>query len=455
MAYVPGYAYDLFMSYAHEDNTGGWIDEFHSRLITELLQLLGRPFSKDTVYFDKRSLEPGQDIPSGLEDAARNSACLVALVSPGYASSPWCQNERDIFQETVQEEWRQQQGVAFQESVGDSKLVERQIAACVSRFAVINVRNVSLLPEILTRAPRTSFVKPEKEDPWEPNCDQWNEILRKLADQIKRLLWDLRRSKGKVFLGSPLRAHWDLREDLENYLSEQNFSATPDPLALLSDRKACQEALSQAACAVHFIGGATDSALQVVEDSCARCDKTILFKPFAANISAPEKHLIDQVFGKAQRIDGDRQELKNHLMGLLSETSKKSWTTDAWLHLVCHEPDFPWARKLQKDTLCHGIPTDYPRFLSDPQRTGTDNMRCWKHMIRYSKGLLFYLGLSDDERLRDIWNMAKEEKTHAETRWYLDEPRLEDKRQRYPDDPVFPAGLEEFLGVVRHRAEQG
>ena len=39
MAYVPGLANDVFISYAHADNTEGWVDQFHERLFNRLRQL--------------------------------------------------------------------------------------------------------------------------------------------------------------------------------------------------------------------------------------------------------------------------------------------------------------------------------------------------------------------------------------------------------------------------------
>src|SRR5712692_1321994 len=48
MAYVPGFAHDVFISYAHVDNLPltegdeGWISKFHASLEVQLRQILGR-----------------------------------------------------------------------------------------------------------------------------------------------------------------------------------------------------------------------------------------------------------------------------------------------------------------------------------------------------------------------------------------------------------------------------
>lgn len=57
----------------------------------------------------------------------------------------------------------------------------------------------------------------------------------------------------------------ELRERLADYLSQQQFRVTPDSTVLLDDRAASQKALAEAACAVHFLGDASDAPLQAVE----------------------------------------------------------------------------------------------------------------------------------------------------------------------------------------------
>jgi hypothetical protein len=91
MAYVPGCRHDLFISYASENNREGWVEQFANALGQELGELLGRQFvPKDSVFLDKRELEVGQSFPDRLTAAARDSAMLVPILSPGYLTSEWC-----------------------------------------------------------------------------------------------------------------------------------------------------------------------------------------------------------------------------------------------------------------------------------------------------------------------------------------------------------------------------
>jgi hypothetical protein len=87
MPYVPGFSYDLFISYSSQDNVDGWVEKFQAQLTGEVARLLGRPFSDKTVFLDKIRLEVGQAYPTILDAAARESAVLVALISPTYVTS--------------------------------------------------------------------------------------------------------------------------------------------------------------------------------------------------------------------------------------------------------------------------------------------------------------------------------------------------------------------------------
>src|SRR5882757_5982137 len=47
---VPGYEYDIFISYRHNDNRSGWVTEFVKALQEELAATIKEPIS---IYFDK------------------------------------------------------------------------------------------------------------------------------------------------------------------------------------------------------------------------------------------------------------------------------------------------------------------------------------------------------------------------------------------------------------------
>ena len=165
MPYVPGFSYDLFISYASQDNVEGWIEKFQKQLTDELVRLLGRPFSEKCVFFDRLRLEVGHDYPEVLDSASRESALLVALLSPNYVSSDWCSRERQIFQEQLAP------GAA--------------LAECM---AVSRLRPTGPLPAILANAQHADFVIPGFQEPWPAGSGKWIEAVNRLAVQIRNRL---------------------------------------------------------------------------------------------------------------------------------------------------------------------------------------------------------------------------------------------------------------------------
>ena len=82
-----------------------------------------------------------------------------------------------------------------------------------------------------------------------------------------------------------------------------------------------------------------------------------------------------------------------------------------------------------------------------------ERIQKWRHLIRNSHGLLFYNGNSDTTHLERVWRMAEESSSNAILKWFIDNPDVEAKRLRHPSDPVYPAGLNDFLASVREKAK--
>jgi hypothetical protein len=318
-------------------------------------------------------------------------------------------------------------------------------------LAAVRVRPVQPLPKVLSDAQRADFVIPEFAEPWNGGSGKWIEAVHRLAAGIRDMLQKLRSRTGAVFVGAPLDTHMDLRASLVEYLADQHFRATPEPASLLEDRAATQKALTEAACAVHFIGGATDAALEAIEDSLELCQgKTILFQPFGAKLSGGEELFLSGIAPDqhSHRMEGNETELKKFLEELLTRT-RMSMGPAAALGLVCEPADFPWAEKFRPE----GLSVDYTRFLQEKFRSS--DLKLLRDFVRKSQGLLFYLGRSQEARLDTIRRMVDEVNREAVCIQYLDEPELATKRQRRPGDPVYDEGLEKFLEEVRRRAGGG
>lgn len=80
---IPGYEYDIFISYRHNDNKSGWVTEFVKNLQEELAATIKEPLS---VYFDSNphdGLLETHDVEDSLENKLK-SAIFIPVVSQTY-----------------------------------------------------------------------------------------------------------------------------------------------------------------------------------------------------------------------------------------------------------------------------------------------------------------------------------------------------------------------------------
>lgn len=98
MASLPDFHNDVFISYARPDNAplggqSGWVDSFSEALSARLAQFLGK---RPSIWRDSQ-LFGNDGYTSETENAIRNSAIFVCLVSPSYVKSDWCLRELQTF----------------------------------------------------------------------------------------------------------------------------------------------------------------------------------------------------------------------------------------------------------------------------------------------------------------------------------------------------------------------
>ena len=96
-AYVPGFDYDIFISYAHVDDLTaadgekGWVERFHDHLVVKLGQRFGRA---DRVRIWRDASLTGNEL---FDDVIRRrisrSAVFLAITSQGHLASDYCRQE--------------------------------------------------------------------------------------------------------------------------------------------------------------------------------------------------------------------------------------------------------------------------------------------------------------------------------------------------------------------------
>ena len=86
MSYCQGFQYDIFISYANNDNNFGWINDLHEVLDKRLPEDL---YQKPKIWRDNGGLD-GKPIDAGIKEALENSAVFLAVGSGAYLSSKYC-----------------------------------------------------------------------------------------------------------------------------------------------------------------------------------------------------------------------------------------------------------------------------------------------------------------------------------------------------------------------------
>jgi len=109
MALIPGFEYDIFISYAHVDNFAlpgqaeGWVEQFHKNLNLLLAKRVGR-MDRIKLWWDNRKLDGNTAFDLAIEEGIKKSAIFICLNSPGYAESAYCKKELQCFHQKAQGE---------------------------------------------------------------------------------------------------------------------------------------------------------------------------------------------------------------------------------------------------------------------------------------------------------------------------------------------------------------
>ena len=448
MPHVPGCRYDLFISYARENNRNDWVNRFKDALQQELEELLGRQFSREAVFFDKTGLRAGQAFPKELEEAAESSALLVPILSPSYLTSEWCNRERLAF---------------FRKLPFGAESCE-----CLAPVAVRPFEE-GALTVLFRDAQRLSFVQPGQQEPWPTGSSEWDALLKSFAGQVMLALQQLRRKCRPAFLGRPPSERQDTRLMCENELQRRHFRVGPESMMVLDDEDLLKGALSQSALSIHFLGGAADSALRAIEIALEVCPgPTILYREPGAVLTSEEQLWLLEFErsprlaepGKYHDLQTGVQEFISFLTAELTALRPVASATSAEqaeLGLICDQPDLSLIRLIRSEIEQRDrLKVAWPEFL-ETSSTAMERKRHWMSLVKTSGTLLFCWGETKSTSfLERIYAIAGASNPAAERTWYLTKPELDQKRLRYPagicQAESFDYGaLDPFLDPVRHR----
>jgi hypothetical protein len=190
MGHLPGFDYDIFISYAHVDNETadkdepGWVSQFREHLEVQLSKRIGR-IGAVKIWQDP-TLEGSQLFDKTIQDGINRSALFLALTSTGYIASEYCMQELRWFCSKASAE---QMGL----SVGD-------------RMRVFNIllNNIAFheWPQEFGRTSGYPFHDAERDDefgyPTDPKEKLFQQQIRRLVDSIYKTLVTLKEQGPEI-----------------------------------------------------------------------------------------------------------------------------------------------------------------------------------------------------------------------------------------------------------------
>lgn len=92
--------FEVFCSYAHSDNDDRWVESFTTALTKTYRQLTGQA---PQIFMDRESLVTADIWETKIRSALEVSQVLIAVISPSYIRSEWCQREWALFSQREKE----------------------------------------------------------------------------------------------------------------------------------------------------------------------------------------------------------------------------------------------------------------------------------------------------------------------------------------------------------------
>ena len=411
MPYVPGFEYDLFLSYSSDDNERAAVEEFVATLEKHISDNLVNSFSpkeKIRTYFDRQRLakETAVNWEEQLKSAASSSAILVPLLSPNYLSSLYCSKERSWF--------------STQAHVGSTY-----------PFAV-----AGWLPVGQSPIPK-EFEKAQRH----PAGPVWLGALpaeeriqsaRELAIKLRDALVAMRASVSGVFLGPAQGRGVATRGRLRDELEKSGGRVVPDADYVYNDEEEVRAYLKAALLAIHFPGDGLElEGLTAMEESFLSAGKTLLIQPFGSTLSDDEAGVIGEI--EAQLGESGRYAGVEHVR-LEGKTDDQVWDTvkrevlaarfqknksEFTVGVACEARDLAGAKALAGVISQLGVPAQYPSY--DTAAGITEKLQALRVTITQSQALLCYWASADGKGLQKRLEQDGRRKYKAKA-WYVAPP---------------------------------
>jgi hypothetical protein len=422
MALIPGFEHDIFISYAHNDNTTRskkWVDEFVSDLKDKLIRSTG---SKINIWWDENKIDGNTYFEENIKEGIEGSAILICLHSPSYKNSEWCQKELEYFHDKAKNE---KNGLMIGE---DSRIVHVKL---------FNLERNEWPDEF---DGRTGFqfydaVDEELGDPMLPTSDQFEASMRKLRNGILRVISKFKKlqdpttissninydesqkNKFTIFVGHPPESLNDRPKHFISALIKNGFDVIYDiPITNTEvHQKQVIKALERSHLSIHFLdqhpGRKLDDGTEnwyrkkEVDMALEKTPAQLIWMSDDIDLSEVEEEkyrdFLISLNGNKFSSNGKEliqvakanilNEILNHAIRLKADKTQKASDSESFVLLDNHRYDIKYKEQLEDDLKKNGIAYNLTPDKDEP----FENNKELLGRICNSKKLIFIYGQAD------------------------------------------------------------
>jgi hypothetical protein len=331
MAQVTGFSNDVFISYCHLDDqavTGaGWVAGFHQRLQIELDEELGE---KAVVWRDAR-VAANDDFGADIEKQLRSAAVLLAIISPGYLNSRWCDWELKGFTDGTRragELWVGSKSRAF-------KVVKRAVGQDAHREVVLG--------ETLGVEFFAADAASGRSYELELDSELFRRRLADLAQDICKMLRLLRRERT-VFLGAAPAELSAQRTKINDELTARQYRVLSASVDETSTPEIIRQAIQESSLSIHFIDQQAEGKPTAERDIASRAGgrQVVVVRDrkqrgranwdLAADAAGPDVEVL---------VDPPTSALKDTVLRTLEKPQDTSSQRLVRVYLICELQDHP------------------------------------------------------------------------------------------------------------------
>ncbi len=402
MPYVPGFDYDLFITYAADDNDGDAVVDFVETMekhLSDNLVNFAAPKEKVKVFFDRKRLakETAVNWEQELKAAASSCALLVPLLSPNYLSSAVCADERKWFCSQAHASKAPLAAAGWRAGDGTPLPVELQMAQR-------HPSGDNWLADLSPAARKKSA----------------QEFAMKLRDALQKM----RASVSGVFLGPAAEGTAATKKYLRDELEQAGYRVVPEADYFYENEAQVKEFLQSALLSVHFLGDGNSDGIPVIADSlgCLPDKKTVLIQAPGLVLSPDEEEFLQENSGREHHYlcEKTNQQVWEFIQREIRSARFRADPQRDRVGVACHEIDLAGAKRVAG--LIHessGVPTHWPSF--DTAQTTTEKLKAFRQTITDSDSLLCYWAKAEERHLRERLKPVFLRKYKA-LGWYLAPP---------------------------------